>query len=154
MQKRMLDMGTELLSIVCAAKHEIVEKNAQSQRHGKEQRQKKRKDAEYAFEVFHSTLSCLLGIKTFRIGISALTSKKDCVIIEDSLGRKFEIHYEKAIFIDGSHFGGGNCDYHINAQWSTNTWYQYSTGMSEAEVAKHLGRWLAETEIANSLKCK
>ena len=147
-------MGNELLNIANAAKQEVLDENAQSLKARKERRKKERAAAEHAYEVFHSTLAQLLGIKFYKIGPSELKSRKDCVIIEDTGGRKFEIHYTKVMTPDGIHFGGGDCDYNINAQWGTDTWYQYSVAMGATTVAQQLGRWLAQTETANSLKCK
>lgn len=147
-------MGNDLLNIISTAKQEVLDENAQSLKARKERRKKERTDAEHAYEVFQSALAQLLGIKSFKIGPSELKSRKDCVIIEDTDGRKFEIHYEKVITPDGKHFGAGDCDYHINAQWGNDSWYNYSVGLRAAEVAKQLGRWLARTETANSLICK
>lgn len=147
-------MGNDLLNIANAAKQEVLDENAQSLKALKERRKKERTAAEHAFEVFQSTLAQLLGIKSYKIGPSELKSRIDCVIIEDTGGRKFEIHYTKVMTPDGKHFGGGDSDYHVNAQWDTDTWYTYSVGMNTKTVARQLGRWLAQTETANSLKCK
>ncbi|MBO4965852.1 MAG: hypothetical protein J6C81_06270 [Muribaculaceae bacterium] len=147
-------MENELLKRANSAKQEVLDEKDQARRRRKERRKEERAAAEYAYEVFHSTLAQLLGIKSYKIGPSKLTSRKDCVIIEDTGGRKFEIHYTKVMTPDGIHFGGGDYDYNINAQWGTDTWYQYSVAMGATTVAQQLGRWLAQTETANSLKCK
>ena len=147
-------MENELLKIANTAKQEVLDKKSRAQRARKEQKKKESADAKHAYEIFGSTLSQLLGIKSYKIGQSSLISQTDCVIIEDTDGRKFEIHYHKVLTPDGKHFGGGDCDYHVNAQWGTETWYTYSVGMNIGSVAQQLGRWLAQTETANSLKCK
>ncbi len=147
-------MENELLSIASAAKQEVLDEKDQACKARKERRKKERAAAEHAYEVFQSTLAQLLGIRSYKIGPSEQKSRTDCVIIEDTDGRKFEIHYEKVITPDGKHFGGGDCDYHINAQWGTDTWYTYSVGMNIGTVAQQLGRWLAQTDTTNSLKCK
>lgn len=147
-------MGNDLLNIANAAKQEVLDENAQTLKARKERRKKERSDAKHAYEIFYNTLSQLLGIKSYKIGQSSLTSRNDCVIIEDTGGRKFEIHYTKVLTPDGKHFGGGDCDFHINTQWGTDTWYTYSVRMGAMTVAQQLGRWLAQTETANSLKCK
>ncbi|WP_289763517.1 hypothetical protein [uncultured Duncaniella sp.] len=147
-------MGNQLLNIANTARQEVLDDNDNTRKLRKERRKKERAAAEHAYEVFHSTLSQLLGIKSYKIGPSSLISRTDCVIIEDTGGRKFEIHYKKVLTPDGKHFGCGDCDFHINTQWGTDTWYTFSVGMNIGTVAQQLGRWLAETQTANSLKCK
>lgn len=147
-------MENDLLKLAITAKQEVLDGKTRARKARKEQRNKEHADAMYAYDVFQSTLSQLLGIKSYKIGQSSLVSRTECVIIEDTGGRKFEIHYNKVLTPDGKHFGSGDCDYHINAQWNTESWYTYSVGMSAATVAKQLGRWLAQTETANSLTCK
>lgn len=147
-------MENELLKLVNSAKQEVLDEKDQAYRHRKERRKEERAAAEHAYGIFQSTLAQLLGIKSYKIGPSSLISRTDCVIIDDTGGRKFEIHYKKVLTPDGKHFGSGDCDFHINAQWGTDTWYTYSVGMSATTVAQQLGRWLAQTETANSLKCK
>lgn len=147
-------MENELLKRANSAKQEVLDEKDQVHRRRKERRKEERAGAEHAYGIFQSALAQLLGIKSYKIGPSSLISRTDCVIIEDTGGRKFEIHYKKVLTPDGKHFGYGDCDFHVNAQWGTETWYTYSVGMNIGTVAQQLGRWLAETETANSLKCK
>lgn len=147
-------METNLLKLANTAKQEVLDQKSHAQKVRKEQKRKEHADAKHAYEVFQSTLAQLLGIKSYKVGPSSLISRTECVIVEDTGGRKFEIHYHKVLTPDGKYFGGGDCDYHVNAQWGNDTWYTYSVGMNIGSVAQQLGRWLAQAETADSLKCK
>lgn len=154
MPKKTLEMGTNLLYIATTAKQEVADKKAHEARVRKEHEKESRKNAEHALEVFSKMLGQLIGVKSYKVGPSKLIRREPCLVVEDAIGRKFEIHYNKPM-MDGKHFGGGNADYHANIQWGNQSWYTYSVSMGAQEVAKLLGRWLAETETAtDSLKCK
>lgn len=137
-------MSQDLLSIANSSRKEVIDKDVREKEAQKRQRLKRQENAKHAYETFKDTLSQLLGIGSFKIDKSKLPSAEPCVVIIDSAGRRFEIHYEKALNTDGSHFGRGDCDYHINAQWGNDKWLTYSVAISEKIVAQQLGRWLGQ----------
>ena len=141
-------MSQDLLSIAKASRQEVIDKDVSEKEARKRQRRKRQENAEHAYEIFKDTLSQLLGIGSFKIDKSYLSNAGPCVVITDSAGRRFEIHYEKAVNIDGTHFGKGDCDYHINGQWGNDKWLTYSVAISEKTVAQQLGRWLGQIETA------
>lgn len=139
-------MSQDLLNIANTSCQEVVDKDALEKEARKRQRMKRQENAKHAYETFKDTLSQLLGIGSFKIGKSQLPGVGPCVVIIDSVGRRFEIHYKKALNTDGSHFGRGDCDYHINAQWGNDKWLTYSVAISEKTVAQQLGRWLGQID--------
>lgn len=114
---------------------------------------KERANAEHAYNTFKEAVTGIHGVDSFEIEESLLASRKLCAVIMDGSGRRFEIHYEKPM-INGNHLGGGDLDYHINAQWSNKSWFTYSVSIGKEQVAKSIGSWLAELILDTELKKK
>lgn len=140
-------MGEELLAIANAAQEQVESERRHQEKVRKLHKKKQQLNVEYALNRFKDALAQLKGIRSFGIEKSKLKSAPQCLVIIDAAGRRFEIHYEKVMF-NGKHFNSGSSDYNIHAQWRNETWLTYSVGMSEKEVARQLGRWLAQTESA------
>lgn len=143
-----------LLEIAQAAKHRVVAKDAYAEEVRTINRLREQSLAEEAYKTFEIALSGLDDVAHYDVAQSHGIMSTPCVVVTDILGRKLEI-FHHVTYLNGIHFGGGDCDYHISAQRKKEKWYTTSVSMSKYRVAEEIGRWLAEIKNAtNSLECK
>lgn len=142
-------METSLLEAVKSEKKKVCDEEAQRAINRELSRQKNISNAEEAYKQFEDVVKYLDEVESIEIASSHIVDGV-CPVITDIKGRKFEIHYNVPMF-NGSHFGAGDSDYRVAAQWGDDSWYTFSVFMSKFKVAQTLGRWLAQTNQTTAL---